>query len=110
MRRLRVGVDWLYRHDRFHGGEHAGLQRFYFASHERSRRSSFDREPVLYERRCAICGVGRLESDQFGLPSDLQGDTIDFIRREIFTNTLTPQPGNRFESDVDVSWEIWGTG
>jgi hypothetical protein len=60
--------------------------------------------------------AGSYESSWFGLPSDLQGDTIDFIRREIFTNTVTPtnimpgQPGPELEADVVVRWEIWGTG
>jgi hypothetical protein len=55
---------------------------------------------------------GKTESQWFGLPSDLQGNTIDFIRRVIFTNTLTPEPGDSqfFLYNVDVSWEVWGTG
>jgi hypothetical protein len=54
------------------------------------------------------------ESFWFGVPNDLQGDTIEFIRRVIFSNTLTIRdvgipPSPVLESNVDVSWEIWGT-
>ena len=48
-----------------------------------------------------------LESSRF----DLQGDTIDFIRRVIFSNTLTIENVLGVQetlTNVDVSWEIWG--
>jgi hypothetical protein len=54
------------------------------------------------------------ESFWLGLPSDLQGDNIDFVRRIVSSNTLTIRnvgipPTPVLESDVDVRWEIFGT-
>jgi len=48
-----------------------------------------------------------LESFWFGLPSDLQGDTIDFIRRIVSTNSTAI--GIELGTDVEYRFEIWGT-
>jgi hypothetical protein len=53
--------------------------------------------------------VGKVSSATQWLAA-FKGDTIDFIRRKIFTNKLTPQPRNQFVYDGAISWEIWGTG